>query len=149
MAQITMGTIQWPKDTPVLLAKTFVWSGHPKWLFSCSYTSPARPVSASPTPAYMTDLPICLFQGPANDCTSFRSQPSMMLVKGARGTWPSAGFHGNQWPNLTSTSPITGNLSPLPPPSPGSKDYHHVLFQRGPQTIGYPSKISFAHVSWS
>ena len=115
MAQITMGIIQWPKDTPVLLAKTLVWSGHPKWLFSCSLYTPAQPVSAAPTPTYMTDLPICLSQGPAIDGSSFRSQPSTMPVKGARGTWPSTGFHGDQWPTLTSTSPITGKVPPLLP----------------------------------
>ena len=147
MAQSTMGIIQRPQDTPVLLGNTLVWSGHPNGSSLTLYTSAAQPVSASPTPTYMTDLPICLSQGPDNDGSSFRSQPSTMLVKGAKGTWPSAGFHGNQWPNLTSSSPITGNLPPLLTPSPGSEDYHHVLFQCGPQTIGCPSRISFAHVS--
>ena len=148
MAQSTMGIIQRPKTHQ---------SSYPRPLYDqatqngCSlalYTSPSRPVSSSPTPTYMTDLPICLSQGPANDGSSFRSQSSMMLVKGARGTWPSAGFHGDQWPTLTSTSPITGHVPPLLPPCPGSKDYHHVLFQRGPQMTGCPSRISFAHVSW-
>ena len=148
MAQITMGIIQWPKDTPVLLAKTLCNQATQNDSSLALYTSPARPVSASLTPAYMTDLPICLSQGPANDGSSFRSQPSTMLVKGARGTWPSAGFHGDQWPTLTSTSPITGNVPPLLPPFSGSKDYHHVLFQCGPQMIGCSSRISFTRESW-
>ena len=145
MAQSTMGIIQWPKDTPVLLPKTLVWSDHPKWLFSCSLYIPFS-TSVCFTYTYLHDWPSYMLV-PANDGSSFRSQCSMMLVKGARRTWPSAGFHGDQWPTLTSTSPITGHVPPLLPPCPWSKDYHHVLFQRGPQMIGCPSRISFAHVS--
>ena len=38
-------------------------------------------------PMHMTDLPTYLPQAPANDCSSFRSELSTMLIKGAvRGT---------------------------------------------------------------
>ena len=63
----------------------------------------------------------------------------------AGGAWPSAGFHSNWWPNLTSTPLMTGNLPTLLSASPGSKDCHGVLSQCGPQTVdvlpGFPSQV--------
>ena len=63
---------------------------------------PAPPVPASPTPTHMTDLSTHLPQSLANDYSSFRSEPSTILIKGEGRAWLSAGFHGKRRANLMS-----------------------------------------------
>ena len=60
---------------------------------------------------HLTNLPTYLPQTPANDWFNFSYQDS--LSKRLWGACPSAGFPGNQWTNLMSIHPVTGNL-PLP-----------------------------------
>ena len=88
-----------------------IWSGHPRWLFSCC--------SASACPTYtlltwLTFLHTCPWPQLVIVLT-FRSEHLHhdSLSKGWWEACPSASFPGNQWANLTPIPPINGNF-PLP-----------------------------------
>ena len=84
-----------------------VWSGHSRWLFSCSL--------------YISCWTSACFTSTLLTCLTFLHTcpwPQLMIVpnsfsKGWWGAWLSAGFPGNRQANLMSIPPITSNL-PLP-----------------------------------
>ena len=103
-----------------------VWSAHTRWLFACSLSFPCWPVSASPTPTHITDLPTYLPQAPANDCSNIYTRTSPLhhdsLSKGHWGMCPLL-------VSLLMDEPTWWQfpLKLVTFPAPGSQDCSHVL----------------------
>ena len=146
MAQITVGIIQWLKRHTSSLSQEPCVIRPPKTAILLLSVHPLL---------HQCLLHLYLLTWLTFLCTCPRAQlislsaldqnPPQSLSKGAVGAWPSAGFHSNWWPILTSIPPITNNLPTLLSASPGSKDCHDVLFQHGPQLVdvlpGFPSQV--------
>ena len=76
----------WQEEPTLLTPLISVWSGHSRWLFSCSLYIPCL------TSACFTYI---LSSGLTFLCTCPRPQLVIVLIKGAVRRSPSAGFPGN------------------------------------------------------
>ena len=85
-----------------------VWSGHSRWLFSCSLYTPVPP-SISYSPNLSSTY---LLQGPTNDRSNFSHYDRLC---------PPSGFPGKWWANLTL---IHIELVIFPAPCPRAKAAH-------------------------
>lgn len=112
----------------IMLYWAGVWSGNPRWLFSCSLYIPC-----STNVCFMHTLIsrltfLHIFPHPCPSWWLFWSfdpeYPHLeSLSKRQWGACSSSSFPGNWWVHLTSVPPSTGKF-PLPQ---GSKDCHHFL----------------------